>query len=44
MNFEFIIEFGREADSRWIAKVQDLPGVLAYGAARETSRLKAPAA
>jgi predicted RNase H-like HicB family nuclease len=33
MNFR--IEFEREDDGRWLAEIADLPGVLAYGAARE---------
>ncbi|MEX2242515.1 MAG: hypothetical protein WD716_01580 [Fimbriimonadaceae bacterium] len=28
---EFRIETGQEADGRWIAEIQALPGVLAYG-------------
>jgi predicted RNase H-like HicB family nuclease len=27
----FTVEFEREDDGRWLAEVQDLPGVLAYG-------------
>ena len=29
------VELEQEEDSRWIAEVPDLPGVLAYGASRE---------
>ena len=29
------IEFDREDDSRWIAEIAELPGVLAYGTTRE---------
>jgi predicted RNase H-like HicB family nuclease len=31
----FTIEIEREADSRWIAEIPALPGVLAYGTTRE---------
>jgi predicted RNase H-like HicB family nuclease len=39
MNFR--IEFEQEEDSRWIAEVVDIPGVLAYGATRDEAMLKA---
>ena len=29
---EFEISFDREEDGRWIAEIEALPGVLAYGA------------
>lgn len=29
------VDFDREADGRWIAEVEELPGVLAYGATQE---------
>jgi hypothetical protein len=29
------VEFEQETDGRWIAEVAELPGVLAYGNARE---------
>ena len=28
----FTIELERETDGRWVAEIQDLPGVLSYGA------------
>ena len=31
------IEIEREEDGRWIAEVDDLPGVLAYGKTRDES-------
>jgi predicted RNase H-like HicB family nuclease len=31
---EFEITFDREEDGRWIAEIEALPGVLAYGATR----------
>ena len=33
----------REEDGRWIAEVEDLPGVLAYGATREEATAAAKA-
>jgi predicted RNase H-like HicB family nuclease len=37
------IEIEREEDSRWIADVPDLPGVMAYGQSKEevVSKVKA---
>jgi predicted RNase H-like HicB family nuclease len=35
------VELDREDDSRWIAEVPDLPGVLAYGGTREEALAKA---
>jgi predicted RNase H-like HicB family nuclease len=35
------IEFEIEEDGRWIAAVDCLPGVLAYGSTREEARFKA---
>lgn len=29
-----VVEFDREIDGRWIAEIQKLPGVMAYGATR----------
>ena len=37
------IEIEREEDGGWIGEVPDLPGVLAYGAAREDAISKAEA-
>jgi predicted RNase H-like HicB family nuclease len=31
---EFEIVFDREEDGRWIAEIESLPGVLAYGTTR----------
>lgn len=31
----FQIEFDREEDGRWIAEIEDLPGVMAYGDTRQ---------
>ena len=30
MSFNFRIELEREEDGRWMAEIQDLPGVLCY--------------
>lgn len=32
-----IVEFEQEQDGRWIADMVDLPGVMAYGATRESA-------
>jgi predicted RNase H-like HicB family nuclease len=34
------IEFDREEDSRWIAEIPTLPGVMAYGATCEEAKEK----
>jgi predicted RNase H-like HicB family nuclease len=41
MDFEIV--FDREEDGRWIAEIETLPGVLAYGATRTEARSKAQA-
>jgi len=38
---QFQIELEQEEDSRWIAEVLDLPGVLTYGATQEEAVLAA---
>ena len=40
---EFEVNFELEEDSRWIAAVERLPGVLAYGATREEGQAKVEA-
>ncbi len=35
---EFEIEFEREEDGRWIAAVDSLPGVPAYGLSKDEAR------
>jgi predicted RNase H-like HicB family nuclease len=40
---EFEIVFDREEDGRWIAEIESLPGVLAYGVTREEARSKVEA-
>jgi predicted RNase H-like HicB family nuclease len=40
---ELEIDFELEEDGRWIAAVECLPGVLAYGSTREEARAKAKA-
>lgn len=37
------VEIEREEDGRWIAEVEELPGVLAYGATREVAIERAKA-
>lgn len=39
----FTVETEREEDGRWIAEVPALPGVLAYGEARDEAITKAEA-
>ena len=41
MDFEIV--FDREEDGRWIAEIETLPGVLAYGATQAEARSKAQA-
>jgi predicted RNase H-like HicB family nuclease len=40
---EFEIVFDREEDGRWIAEIESLPGVLAYGATRAEAQSKVEA-
>jgi predicted RNase H-like HicB family nuclease len=40
---EFEIVFDREEDGRWIAEIESLPGVLAYGATQAEARSKVEA-
>ena len=40
---EFEIVFDREEDGRWIAEIESLPGVLAYGATRIEAQSKVEA-
>jgi predicted RNase H-like HicB family nuclease len=37
------IDFEREEDGRWIAEIEALPGVMAYGATRAEARGKVEA-
>ena len=39
----YTISLDQEADGRWIAEVESLPGVLAYGASKEQAIAKAEA-
>jgi predicted RNase H-like HicB family nuclease len=41
MDFEIV--FDREDDGRWIAEIESLPGVLAYGATKEEAQSKVKA-
>jgi predicted RNase H-like HicB family nuclease len=38
MDFEIV--FDREEDGRWIAEIESLPGVLAYGATKAEAQSK----
>jgi predicted RNase H-like HicB family nuclease len=40
---DFDIVFDREEDGRWIAEIETLPGVLAYGNTRTEARSRAEA-
>ena len=40
---EFEIVFDREEDGRWIAEIESLPGVLAYGTTRIEAQSKVEA-
>jgi len=40
---EFEIIFDREADGRWIAEIESLPGVLAYGSTKLEAQSKVEA-
>ena len=40
---KFTIDIEQETDGRWIADVQELPGVLVYGATKEDAVAKAEA-
>jgi predicted RNase H-like HicB family nuclease len=40
---EFQIIFDREEDGRWIAEIESLPGVLAYGATKKEAQSKVEA-
>jgi len=40
---QFDIVFDREEDGRWIAEIESLPGVLAYGATRIEAHSKVEA-
>ena len=41
MNYS--IEYEREEDGRWLAEVNELPGVLAYGKTSDEAMVKAEA-
>jgi hypothetical protein len=38
-----VVKFDREQDSRWIAAVESLPGVLVYGRTQKEARRKVEA-
>jgi predicted RNase H-like HicB family nuclease len=35
---KFAIEFEVESDGRWIAEIDELPGVMVYGATRQEAK------
>jgi predicted RNase H-like HicB family nuclease len=39
----FAIEFEMESDGRWIAEINDLPGVMVYGATRQEAKARVEA-
>jgi predicted RNase H-like HicB family nuclease len=39
----FTIDFEQETDGRWLAEIDDLPGVLVYGATRLEAMAKVQA-
>jgi predicted RNase H-like HicB family nuclease len=39
----FAIEFEMESDGRWIAEINELPGVMVYGATRQEAKAKVEA-
>jgi predicted RNase H-like HicB family nuclease len=41
MTMRFETDFELERDGRWIAEIESLPGVLAYGSTREEAHSKA---
>jgi len=43
VRMNFSIEFELETDGRWIAEIDQLPGVMAYGATREEAKAKVEA-
>ena len=43
MSVAFSIELEQEVDSRWIAEVVELPGVMAYGATQDQAIAQAQA-
>jgi predicted RNase H-like HicB family nuclease len=43
LSMKFKVEVDREDDGRWIAEVNELPGVLVYGDSVEQARAKAQA-
>ena len=41
--FSLAIEYYREEDGRWMAEIESLPGVLAYGATKKEAQSKVEA-
>lgn len=40
---KYIVQYEQETDGRWIAEIEDIPGVLAYGDTKEEAIAKAEA-
>ena len=40
---KYKIQCGQETDGRWIAEIEELPGVLAYGKTKEEATAKTEA-
>ena len=40
---KYKIQCGRETDGRWIAEIEELPGVLAYGKTKKEAMAKTEA-
>ena len=40
---KLIVEIEREADGRWLAEIEELPGVLAYGVSEAEAKARAQA-
>ncbi len=42
-SMKYTIKHEQETDGRWIAEIEDLPGVLAYGSTKEEAIVKVEA-
>lgn len=40
---KYIVKYEQETDGRWIAEIEEIPGVLAYGVTKEEAIAKAEA-
>ena len=39
----YLVKYEQETDGRWIAEIEEIPGILAYGATKEEAIAKAEA-